>query len=116
MPLIARKTKGETTTENMTCRKVTAEKVTVEKEGGEMGKKRREGHVTGGKMKGRKEVKVDVMKGKSITGMITGRKGAGKKGTQKVAGGKVNDKVDEHVKSQVVVCWVHRRQNDIAST
>ena len=33
-------------------------------------------------MKGRKEVRVDVSKGKSITGMVTGRKDAGKKEQQ----------------------------------
>ena len=60
--------------------KVTGEKVTVEEEG-EMGQERREVHVTGGKMKGRKEVRVDMTKGNSITGMMTGRKMAEKKGT-----------------------------------
>ncbi|KAK2182369.1 hypothetical protein NP493_355g00000 [Ridgeia piscesae] len=90
----ARKTNGERTTENMACRKVTGEKVTVEDEG-EMGQERREVHVTGGKMKGRKEVRIDVSKGKSITRMMTGRKEAGKKGTtEKEAGRKVNDQVD----------------------
>ena len=44
-----------------------------------MGQKRRVVHVTGGKMKGRKEVRVDVLKGKSIAG--AGRKEAGMKGT-----------------------------------
>ena len=59
-----------------------------------MGQERREDHVTGGKMNGRKEVRVDVSKGKSITGM-TGRKEAGGKGTtEKAAGKKVNDQVD----------------------
>ena len=82
----ARKLNGERTTENMTCRKVT-----VEEGGGTLGQERREVHVTGGKMKGRKEVKVDVSKGKSITRMVTGRNDAGKKGTTaKAAGGKVN--------------------------
>ena len=46
-----------------------------------MGQERREVHVTGGKMKGRKEVRVDVSKGKS--GMMTGRKEAGKKRNNK---------------------------------
>ena len=47
-------------------------------------------YVTGGKMKGRKEVRVDVSKGKSITGMMTGRKEAGVNGTtEKGAGRKV---------------------------
>ena len=51
-------------------------------------------------MKGRKEVRVDVLKGKSITGMLTGRKEAGKKGTtEKAAGRKVNDQVDEKRRS-----------------
>ena len=60
-----------------------------------MGQERREEHVTGGKMKARKEVTVEVSKGKSITGMMTGRKQARKKGTtEKAAGGKVNDQVD----------------------
>ena len=54
------------------------EKVTVD-EGRTMGQERREVHVTGGMMKGRKEVRVDVSKGKLITGMVTGRKEAGKK-------------------------------------
>ena len=46
-------------------------------------------------MKGRKEVRVDVSKGKSIIGMMTGRKEAGIKGTtEKGAGRKVNDQVD----------------------
>ena len=68
-------------------------KVTVEEEG-TVGKERREFRVTGGKMKGRKEVRVDVSKGKSITGMMTGRKEAGKTGTtEKEAGRKVNDQV-----------------------
>ena len=44
-----------------------------------MGQERREVHMTGGKMKGRKDVRVDVPKGKSITGMVTGRTEAGKK-------------------------------------
>ena len=77
------------------------EKVRVEKEGDRsMGQERREGHVTGGKMKGRKEERVDVSKGKSITGMVTGRNEAGKNGTtEKVAGGKVNDQVDARRRS-----------------
>ena len=40
--VIARKTNGERTTENMTCRKVTGERVTVEKEGGTRGQEMRE--------------------------------------------------------------------------
>ena len=68
------------------------EKVTVEEDGGKWNK--REVQVTGGKMKGRKEVRVDASKGKSIIGMMTGRKEAGKKGTtEKGAGRKVNDQV-----------------------
>ena len=76
-----RKTNGERTTENMAWRKVTGEKVTVEEEG-KMGQERREVHVTGGKMKGRNEVRVDVLKGMSITGKKRGReKGITEKGT-----------------------------------
>ena len=52
------------------------------REGGiTVGQERREVHVTGGKMKGRQEVRVDVSKVTSMTGMMTGRKEAGKKGT-----------------------------------
>ena len=50
----------------MTCRKVTGEKVTVEKEGGTRGQEMIEVDAIGGKMKGRKEVRVDVTKRKSI--------------------------------------------------
>ena len=50
----------------MTCRTVTGEKVTVEKEGGTRGQEMIEVDVIGGKMKGRKEVRVDVTKRKSI--------------------------------------------------
>ena len=58
-----------------------------------MGQERREVHVTGGKMKGRKQVRVDVSKRKSITGMMTGRKEVGKKGTtEKAARGKSSTK------------------------
>ena len=78
----ARKTNGERTRESTACRKVTGEKVTVD-EGGTMGQERREVHVTGGKMNGRKELRVNVPKGKSITGMVTGRKDAGKKEQQR---------------------------------
>ena len=46
-------------------------------------------------MKGRKEVRVDVTKRKSITGMISGRKAAVTKGTtEKAAGGKVSNQGD----------------------
>ncbi len=68
------------------------EKVTVEKEGGTRGQEMREVDATGGKMKGTKEVRVDV---KSITGMMTGRKEVGKKGTtEKAAAGKVSNQGD----------------------
>ena len=91
----ARKTNGERTTESMTCSKVTGEKVTVDERGGTIGQERREVHVTGGQMKGRKEVRVDVSKGKPITGMMTGRKEAERKGpTEKAAGRKVSAQVD----------------------
>ena len=40
-----------------------------------MGYERRDVHVRGGKMKVRNEVRVDVSKGKSITGKMTGRRG-----------------------------------------
>ena len=39
-------------------------------------------------MKGRKDVRVDATKGNSITGMMTGRKEAGKKGTTEKAAGR----------------------------
>ena len=39
-----------------------------------MGQERKEVHLTGGTVKGRKEVRVDVTEGKSITGKITARK------------------------------------------
>ena len=62
-------------------------KVTVEKQG--------EGNGTGEKgsswdrrtVKGRKEVRVDVTKGKLITGMMSGRKETGKKGKTENAAG-----------------------------
>ena len=66
--MMARKTNGERTTENITFRKVTGEKMTLQKEGGTMGQERRDVCVTGGNMKGRNEVREDVTKGKSITG------------------------------------------------
>ncbi|KAK2180090.1 hypothetical protein NP493_457g06047 [Ridgeia piscesae] len=82
--VIARKTNGEGTTGNMTCRKVTGEK-----EVGTMGQDMREVDATGGKTNGRKEVRVDVTKRKSITRTMTGRKETGRKGTtEKAAGGK----------------------------
>ena len=93
--VIARTTNGERTTGNMTCRKVTGEKVTVEKEGGTRGQEMREVDATGGKTNGRKEVRGDVTKRKSITRTITGRKETGKKGTtEKAAGGKVSNQGD----------------------
>ena len=72
--------------------------MTVETERGAMRQERREVHVTGGKMKGRKEVIVDVSKGKLITGMITGRNGAGKKGTTEKArqGEKSTTRLTQH--------------------
>ena len=70
-------------------------KVTVEKEGGTRGQEMRDVDATGGKMKGRKEMRVDVTKRKSITRMISGKKEAGKKGTtEKAAGGKVSNQGD----------------------
>ena len=93
--VIARKTNGERTTGNMTCRKVTGEKVTVEKEGGTRGPDMREVDATGGKTNGRKEVRLDVTKRKSITRTMTGRKETGKKGTtEKAPGGKVSNQGD----------------------
>ena len=69
----ARKANGERTSENMACRKVTGEKVTVD-EGVTMGQEMIEADATGGKTKGRKELRVDVTKRKSITRMVSGRK------------------------------------------
>ena len=89
----ARKANGERTSENMACRKVTGEKVTVD-EGVTMGQDMIEADATGGKTKGRKELRVDVTKRKSITRMVSGRKEAGKKGTEKAAGGKVSNQGD----------------------
>ena len=79
----------------MTCRKVTGEKVTVEKEGGTRGQEMREVDATGGKTNGRKEVRGDVTKRKSITRTMSRRKETGKKGTtEKAAGGKVSNQGD----------------------
>ena len=79
------KTNGERT-EKPDMQEGDGEKVTVEKEGGTRGQEMREVDATGGKTNGRKEVRVDMSKGKSITGMTAGRKEAGKKGTtEKVA-------------------------------
>ena len=50
---------------------------------------------TGGKTNGKKEVRGDVTKRKSITRTMTGRKETGKKGTtEKAAGGKVSNQGD----------------------
>ena len=93
--VIARTTNGERTTGNMTCRKVTGEKVTVEKEGGTRGQEMREVDATGGKTNGRKEMRGDVTKRKSITRTMTGQKETGKKGTtEKAAWGKVSNQGD----------------------
>ena len=93
--MIARKTNGERTTENMPCMKETVEKVTVEKEGGTRGQEMIEVDTTGGKTKGRKELRVDMTKRKSITRKMSGRKETGKKGpTEKAAGGKVSNQGD----------------------
>ncbi|KAK2154982.1 hypothetical protein NP493_2116g00008 [Ridgeia piscesae] len=55
----------------------------------------REVDVTGGKTNGRKEVRGDVTKRKTITRTMTGRKETGKKGTtEKAAGGKVSNQGD----------------------
>ena len=85
--MLARKTNGERTTESMACRKETVEKVTVEKEGGTRGQEIIEVDATGGKMKGRKELRVDVTRRKSIPRMMLGSKEAGKKGRTKKGGG-----------------------------
>ena len=94
--MIARKTNGERTTENMPCMEETVEKVTVPKEGGgTRGQEMIEVDATGGKTKGRKELRVDMTKRKSITKKMSGRKDTGKKGTtEKAAGGKVSNQVD----------------------
>ena len=69
--------------------------MTVEKEGGTRGQEMIEVGATVGKVKGRKEVRVDVTKLKSITRIMTGRKEAGKIGTtEKAAGGKVSNQGD----------------------
>ena len=85
--VVARTKNGERTTGNMTCRKVTGENVTVEKEGGTRGQEMGEVDATGGKTNGRKEVRGDVTKRKSITRTMTGRKETGKKGTTEKAAG-----------------------------
>ena len=54
------------------CKKVSGEKVTVENKGVTMGHERRDVHAALGKMKGRKEVRADVTKGKSKPGMMRG--------------------------------------------
>ena len=93
--VIARTTNRERTTGNMTCGKVTGEKVTVEKEGGTRGQDMREVDATGGNTNGRKEVRGDMTKRKSITRTMRGRKETGKKGTtEKAAGEKVSNQGD----------------------
>ena len=54
---------GERVTENMTCRKTTGRTRQQRRQAGKMGQEKREVHVTGRKMKGRKEVRIDVKKG-----------------------------------------------------
>ena len=54
--------------------------MTVEKAVGTMGHEMTEVDAKGGKMKGRKEVSVDVIKQMPITEMMTERKEPGKKG------------------------------------
>ena len=93
--MIARKTNGERTIENMPCMKETVEKVTVSKEGGTRGQEMIEVDATGGKTKRRKELRVDMTKRKSITRKMSGRKDTGKKGTtEKAAGGEVSNQGD----------------------
>ena len=71
------------------------EKVTAEKKGGTRGQEMREVDATGGKTNGRKDVRGDVTKRKSITRTMTGRKETGKKGTtEKAAWGKVSNQGD----------------------
>ena len=53
--------------------------------GGKTEQDGREIYMTGGKMKGRRGVRVGMTKGKSKTGMTTRRKEAGRKGKEKVA-------------------------------
>ena len=48
-----------------------------------MGKERKEVHLTGGTMNGRKAVRVDETEGKSIAGMITARKASREKEPRK---------------------------------
>ena len=69
--MIARKTNGESDS----------------REGGEgtRGQEMREVDATGGKTNGKKEVRVDVTKRKSITRTMAGRKETGKKGTTEKA-------------------------------
>ena len=83
---------GRSTAGNVTGVKVTGEKVTVEKEvGGKKRRERREGNAMGGKMTGRKEVRVHVTEEKS-GGMMTGGKvtretASRKNGTDKIVTG-----------------------------
>ena len=93
--VIARTTNGERTTGNMTMQEGHRGEMTVEKEGGTRGKEMREVDATGGKTNGRKEVRGDVTKRKSITRTMIGRNETGKKvTTDKAAGGKVRNNVD----------------------
>ena len=92
--VIARTTNGERATGNMTCRKVTGEKVTVEKEGGTRGQEMREVDATGGKTNGRKEVRGDVTKRKSITRTMTGRRDRKERNNRESGGGKVSNQGD----------------------
>ena len=84
--VITRKTNGERTTENMTCRKVTGERVTVEKEGGTRGQEMIEVDATGGKMTGRKEMGVDVTKGSQYQGRCQEEKRQERKEQQRESG------------------------------
>ena len=85
----ARKANGERTSENMACRKVTGEKVTVD-EGVTMGQEMIEADATGGKTKGREELRVDVTRRKSIN----------KNGVRKKRGRKERNRESGRGKSQ----------------
>ena len=54
-------------------------------DGGKMGQERKEVHLTGATIKGMKAVRVDVIEGKSTTGMITARKVSREQTTEKAA-------------------------------
>ena len=68
---------------------------------------------TGGKTKGRKELRVDMAKRKSITRKMSGKKEIGKKGTtEKAAGGKVSNQGDAKRRSYseaVIECIENRK-------